>query len=182
MNNKQLVAASKFLSLVLRHQPTMIGLQLDDQGWAEIDELLEKSLSHGKRIDRDLLTRVVAENDKQRFAISDDGQRIRANQGHSIDVNLQLKPQTPPARLYHGTVDRFLDSIRRTGLQKRKRHHVHLSADLETAERVGGRRGDAVILVVRCDEMVANDVEFFLSDNDVWLTDHVQPQYIDFPD
>lgn len=181
MNSKHLVKTSKFLSLVLRHKPQTIDIQLDDQGWVAIDLLLRKAADHGRDIDRDLLERVVTTNDKQRFAISEDGLRIRANQGHSVEIDLDLPPVAPPETLYHGTVERFLDSIRRMGLIKGSRRHVHLSADLETAKRVGDRRGSAVILIVRAGEMHGAGREFYVSKNQVWLTDQVPTEFIEFP-
>ena len=141
--DRPLTTASKFLSLILRHKPETIGVQLDPNGWVNIDQLLTAANTAGKLLDYDLLLRVVHENDKQRFAISDDGARIRANQGHSVSVDLQLVPTPPPDMLYHGTVDRFLDSIREKGLVPGTRQHVHLSSDRRTAEIVGGRRRQA---------------------------------------
>lgn len=172
---------SRFLSLVLRHDPAKIGITLDEHGWTDCGELIEASARHGVSFDRQTLEEVVRTNDKQRFSLSDDGRRIRANQGHSVIVNLALESKVPPVLLYHGTVDRFLDSIRATGLQKGERHHVHLSADLKTASKVGARRGRPVILVVRSEEMAALGHPFYLSENGVWLTDVVPPEFIDFP-
>ena len=172
---------SKFLSLILRHQPELIGLELDEYGWANIDELLAKSRADGRSISRQELERVVAESDKQRFAISDDGTMIRANQGHSIQVNLELVASAPPEQLFHGTVAKSVSSIRETGLEKRKRHHVHLSPDKATATKVGSRRGKPVILVVQSGRMHQDGHEFYLSKNGVWLTDHVPAEYIQFP-
>lgn len=176
-----LVSTSKFLSLVLRHRPDSIGLTLDPQGWASIEELVAAASLHGRKLDHDLLLRVVHENDKQRFALSPDGLRIRASQGHSIEVELQLEPATPPEILYHGTVARFLDSIRRSGLIRGARQHVHLSADERTAVIVGKRRGEPVVLEVAAARMNAAGASFYLSQNGVWLTDHVPPEYLRFP-
>ena len=174
-----LVSTSKFLSLVLRHQPEIIGLPLDDAGWADIDVLIRLSQPH-KPLTRALIEQVVEENSKQRFAISDDGRRIRANQGHSIEVELGLQPVTPPTLLYHGTATRFVDAIRREGLVKRSRQHVHLSADAGTATTVGARHGKPVVLIVRAGEMAAVGHAFFRSENGVWLTDAVPVEFIDF--
>ena len=176
-----LVSISKFLSLVLRHQPELIGLPLDEAGWAEIDALIRLAQPH-QRLTRDLIDRAVAQNNKQRFAISEDGTRIRARQGHSIDVDLQLQPKPPPERLYHGTATRFVDAIRSAGLHKRSRRHVHLSANADTATHVGSRHGKPVVLIVRAGEMAAAGHAFFLSENGVWLTDAVPPAFIDFGD
>lgn len=168
---------SRFLSLVLRHRPEKIGIELDSAGWVDVDKLL-KACASDRPITRTDLERVVAENDKQRFSISSDGRRIRANQGHSVDVELGLGPTTPPVELYHGTTYRFVDSILKQGLLKGKRHHVHLSADVETAKKVGARRGTPVILTVRATDMHVEGHIFFVTENGVWLTDHVPPKYL----
>jgi uncharacterized protein (TIGR02452 family) len=175
------VRVSKFLSLVLRHDPGRIGITLDDAGWTDVAGLLAACAADGVAITRDELTAIVASSDKQRFALSPDGERIRANQGHSVEVDLQLAPAMPPARLFHGTVARVVEAIRAQGLLRGERHHVHMSADLETATRVGGRRGKPVILTVRADEMVAAGHVFYRSDNGVWLVEHVPPSFIEFP-
>jgi putative RNA 2'-phosphotransferase len=175
------VSASRFLSLVLRHRPDLIGLPLDDAGWAEIDALVRLSQGH-RPLTRALIETVVATSDKQRFAISADGLRIRANQGHSIAVDLALEMVAPPAHLYHGTAARFVEAIRREGLSRRSRHHVHLSADVETATRVGARHGKPVVLIVRAAEMAAAGHVFHRSANGVWLTDAVPAAFIDFGD
>lgn len=174
-----LVSTSKFLSLVLRHQPEVIGLILDDSGWADIDTLIRLSQAH-KPLTRALIEQIVEENSKQRFAISEDGRRIRANQGHSIEVDLDLVPVTPPTLLYHGTATRFVDAIRREGLVKRSRQHVHLSAAADTATAVGARHGKPAVLIVRAGEMAAAGHAFFRSENGVWLTDAVPVGFIDF--
>ena len=184
MNHKNktqdpLVSTSRFLSLVLRHQPEVIGLTLDPQGWADIDTLIALSGSK-RRLDRDLIARVVAGNDKQRFAISADGQRIRASQGHSVAVDLMLPQSTPPAWLYHGTATRFLDAIRREGLKPGSRQHVHLSHAFDTAVKVGGRHGRPHVLHVDAARMAADGHVFMLSENGVWLTATVPVEYIDF--
>jgi len=172
---------SKFLSLVLRHEPGKIGIILDENGWTDCRELIDAAARHGKHFDHATLLKVVRENDKQRFALSEDGHRIRANQGHSVKVDLALEPKTPPGHLYHGTVAKYLDAIRETGLRKGERHHVHLSPDLVTATKVGERRGQPVILTIRAAEMSAAGHPYYLSENGVWLTDAVPPEFIDFP-
>jgi len=172
---------SKFLSLVLRHEPERIGIVLDDAGWTDVAALLEAAAHHGVAITRDQLAEVVAASDKQRFALSPDGARIRANQGHSVDVDLRLDPVPPPATLYHGTVDKFLASIRSKGLLKGERHHVHLSADAITATKVGERRGKPVVLAIRADAMADAGHTFFRSANGVWLVDTVPPEFLEFP-
>ena len=135
------ITTSKFLSLILRHRPETIGLSLDENGWVDIDELQAAARAHGKKLDRTTLDRVVATNDKRRFVISGDGKRIRAAQGHSVAIDLALEPASPPETLYHGTATRFLASITAKGLVPGRRRHVHLSADEETAVRVGSRHG-----------------------------------------
>ncbi|WP_340377726.1 RNA 2'-phosphotransferase [Streptomyces sp. SS7] len=180
MDPRRTVKVSKYLSKHLRHQPERIGLTLDEAGWAEIDELIAACAAHGFRFTRDELDHVVDTNDKKRFAI--EGTRIRASQGHSIEVELGLPPAPPPPYLYHGTVARFLDAIRAEGLRPMNRHDVHLSADRETATRVGARRGRPVVLSVDAGAMHRDGHVFHLSANGVWLTKAVPPQYVRFPE
>jgi putative RNA 2'-phosphotransferase len=175
---QDLIATSKFLSYVLRHDPAAVGLTLDAQGWIAIDKFLAASKRSGREISLDLLQEVVFTNDKQRFAFSADGKSIRANQGHSIEVDLALAPQMPPQILYHGTATRFLDAIQAEGLQKMQRHHVHLSATQAIAKAVGQRHGKVVILGVLAQTMHKQGFEFFLSQNGVWLTDHVPAEFL----
>ena len=158
---KNTVKLSKFLSLVLRHKPQTIGITLDKNGWTDVKILLQKMNDYGKKIDIQTLKEVVANNNKKRFAFNEKGDKIRANQGHSISIDLGYTPQTPPYILYHGTVERFLGSIFTTGLEKRKRHHVHLSANLETALNVGKRRGKPIILLVDAKTMHEDGFPFF---------------------
>lgn len=176
--NKELVTISKLLSLVLRHEPQKIGIALDAEGWVLVDELLAAAARHGRPISQAQLAEVVATNDKRRFSFSPDGRRIRANQGHSVEVELGLVPVEPPELLYHGTVDRFLKSIREKGLLRGNRHHVHLSADRATAARVGQRRGRPLVLVVEAARMHRDGHRFFRSENGVWLAETVPPQYL----
>ncbi|QKY03800.1 RNA 2'-phosphotransferase [Janthinobacterium lividum] len=177
-----LVNTSKFLSLILRHAPEKIGLALDPQGWADIGQLLALAAQHGRRISREQLDDVVAHDSKTRYAISDDGLRIRANQGHSLAaVDIALPPTTPPAMLYHGTASRFVDAIRAGGLLPGSRNHVHLSSKRETAVAVGGRHGKPVVLTVDAAAMRAQGHVFYVSDNGVWLTDAVPQTFITFP-
>jgi putative RNA 2'-phosphotransferase len=166
---------SRFLSLVLRHDPGKIGITLDDQGWVAVDTLLA---ALPFPLEREALERLVRENDKLRFALSPDGRMIRANQGHSVTVDLALTPTSPPAVLYHGTVEKFLSSILLQGLLKGERHHVHLSATEETARKVGSRRGEPVILSVAAAEMAEMGHLFYRSENGVWLTDHVPAKFL----
>ncbi|QGZ39775.1 putative RNA 2'-phosphotransferase [Pseudoduganella flava] len=173
---------SRFLSLILRHAPDTIGLALDGNGWADVAELLEKAARHGTPLTLDLLRDVVATNDKQRFAFSDDGLRIRASQGHSLrSVDLALQPQTPPDVLYHGTASRFVTSIRQAGLRPGARRHVHLSTDIDTAVKVGTRYGVPVVLTIQAAAMHALGHLFYRADNGVWLTDAVPARFIAFP-
>jgi putative RNA 2'-phosphotransferase len=171
---------SKFLSLVLRHKPDTIGIVLDRSGWVSVEELLAKSADYGVRLSRKELEEIVETNDKKRFAFSEDKTRIRANQGHSVEVELELEAAEPPEQLFHGTVERFLGSIRTEGLKKMNRHHVHLSKDKETAEKVGDRRGEAIILTISSGDMFKDGYTFYLSENGVWLTDAVPVKYINF--
>ncbi len=172
------IKLSKFLSFVLRHKPQAIGITLDAEGWVAVEELLAAAARHGHSITREQVEEVVATNDKKRFSFSPDGQLIRANQGHSVEVDLGLVPVEPPELLYHGTVERFLDSIHGKGLLRGNRHHVHLSADRETAARVGQRRGRPVVLVVEAGRMHCEGHEFYRSENGVWLTETVPPEYL----
>jgi putative RNA 2'-phosphotransferase len=178
MTDKEIIRTSKFLSLILRHEPERVGLELDSAGWVCVTELLAAVNRKGVSLTLEQLKHVVATNDKRRFAFSEDGQRIRASQGHSIEVDLRYESQTPPELLYHGTPEWFVESIRATGLNKGRRHHVHLSPDPETATRVGQRRGRPVALTIRSGEMRRQGHVFYRSANGVWLVDHVPPQFI----
>ena len=173
---------SKFLSYVLRHRPDSIGLELSPEGWVSVEALLTAATKNGQTLSRSQLEDVVFTNDKQRFSFSPDGTQIRANQGHSArGVDLNFDVVEPPLCLYHGTVERFIESIRESGLLKKNRHHVHLSAAVETASHVGARRGKAIVLGVRALDMHRAGYRFFLSANGVWLTDHVPVCYIELP-
>ncbi|WP_428740778.1 RNA 2'-phosphotransferase [Tenacibaculum sp.] len=183
MNEKDLKRTSKFLSLILRHQPEKIGLTLDTHGWASVDELIKKSNSNNISFTKEELDFVVRTNDKQRFTFNEDKTKIRANQGHSLkNVTIVTETKTPPPFLYHGTVAKFIPSIKENGLQKMSRQHVHLSSDLETAKKVGSRRGKPIILTVQSDHMHKKGFKFFLSENGVWLTNLVPTQFIKFED
>jgi putative RNA 2'-phosphotransferase len=174
----QTVKQSRFLSLVLRHEPDRIGLTLDPGGWVAVDELLAALAAHRRPMTRARLDRVVADNDKQRFAFDATGTRIRASQGHSVQVELGYAEAEPPAVLFHGTHPGALAAIRREGLRPMQRHAVHLSPDRETAGRVGARRGRPVVLVVDAARMAAAGHRFRVSANGVWLTDAVPPEYL----
>lgn len=175
------IEVSKQLSRWLRHRPDAIGLRLDKQGWADIAELLAKATTAGVTLTHAQLLHVVAENDKQRFSLSPDGKRIRAAQGHSVSVDIAAPVKKPPPVLFHGTVAKFIDSIRRQGLIPGSRRDVHLSATRETAEAVGRRRGTPVILTIETHPLVSNGFEFRLADNGVWLISHVPAKYLQFP-
>jgi len=178
MNEKHRIKTSKFLSLVLRHKPETIGLKLDSSGWVEVDELLTCLHRHGRKLTREQLNIVVETCEKQRFAISEDGRRIRASQGHSIEIELGYEPAEPPPFLFHGTARKNLAAILEKGLVKRGRHHVHLSLDYETATKVGQRHGKPVVLTVKAAAMRQAGFEFFCSANGVWLTECVPSEYL----
>ncbi len=180
MTDKEIIRISKLLSLILRHQPERVGLKLDGAGWVGVTDLLEAANRNEVSLTLAQLKHVVATNDKKRFEFSGDGQRIRASQGHSVEVDLQYEPQVPPELLYHGTPKRFLESIRATGLNKGQRHQVHLSPDPQTAAKVGQRRGRAAVLTIRSGEMHRQGHVFYRSANGVWLVDHVPAQFIEF--
>ncbi|MFF8832115.1 RNA 2'-phosphotransferase [Streptomyces sp. NPDC015131] len=177
--DRRTVKVSKYLSRHLRHQPERIGLVLDANGWVAVDDLLRAAAEHGMPISRTELDHVVAVNDKRRFTV--EGGRIRANQGHTVEVDLALPAAEPPAYLYHGTVARALPAIRAEGLRPMARHHVHLSPDRETATRVGARRGRPVVLSVDAAAMHRDGHTFRVSANGVWLTDAVPPAYLRLP-
>jgi putative RNA 2'-phosphotransferase len=176
--DRHLVTLSKFLAKHLRHAPDALGLTLQPGGWVAVDDLLAASGRAGFPITYEELRECVETNDKQRFSFDDTGDLIRANQGHSAPVDLQLEEKTPPAVLYHGTVERFLGSILVEGLTKGKRHHVHLSRDTDTARKVGVRRGKPVILQVDAATMHGAGFKFFLSANGVWLTESVPAHFL----
>ena len=176
----RLTRASKFLSYVLRHDPRSIGLALDGNGWAGVDKLLAAAGRKGQRISRDLLEEVVRNSPKQRFELSDDGRRIRANYGHSLEVDLSLKEAAPPTHLYHGTATRFLSEIMAHGLTPQDRQYVHLSQDEETAVSVGRRHGEPIVLTIDAAAMHDAGYTFYRSTDRTWLTDSVPAKYIEF--
>ena len=177
---KRLVKISKFLSLVLRHQPERIGFRLDEQGWVQVSELVDGARRAGVELSIELVQEVVQKNDKKRFKMSEDGSKIRASQGHSIPIHLGLDPVEPPEVLFHGTASPFLPSIREKGLTRRSRQHVHLSPDEKTATRVGRRHGKPVVLRIQAKRMHDQEYVFFFSENGVWLTERVPPSFIEF--
>jgi len=178
MTTDQIIKKSKWLSKHLRHQPERIGIQLEEGGWVEVETLLKAAHRYSMMITREQLDEIVLKNDKQRFSFDESGLKIRANQGHSVEVDLQLEPQTPPDVLLHGTGKQNRDSILRDGLVKGRRHHVHLSRDLETATKVGMRHGKPLVFNVDAKKMSADGHIFYCSENGVWLTDEVPPQYL----
>ncbi|GAA1264778.1 RNA 2'-phosphotransferase [Sphaerisporangium rubeum] len=180
MDQRRLVRVSKYLSKHLRHDPGRIGVTLDGAGWVDVDTFLDAARTHGFPITSAELQQVVVANDKQRFTL--EAGRIRANQGHSVEVHLDLPAVAPPPVLYHGTVSRNLGAIRTDGLRRMNRHHVHLSPDRETAVRVGSRRGAPVVLVVDAAAMHAAGHEFMVSANGVWLVEHVPREFLRFPE
>ncbi|MCG8346522.1 MAG: RNA 2'-phosphotransferase [Chloroflexales bacterium] len=178
MDNTRLVKLSKYLSKHLRHQPERIGLTLAPGGWVAVDELLAACTQHNFPITRAELDEVVLRNNKQRFSFDETGTLIRANQGHSVEVDLQLAAALPPAILYHGTGERTVEAILRQGLLKMTRHHVHLARDIATARTVGARHGRPVVFAVDAAAMQAVGWTFYCSDNGVWLVDHVPLEYL----
>jgi putative RNA 2'-phosphotransferase len=178
MDPRERTRLSKFLSKHLRHEPESLGLTLAAGGWVDVEELLQACAAHGVPLSRAQLVEIVTTSDKQRFAFDETGTRIRANQGHTTEVDLQLESRVPPAVLYHGTPAQNVEPIRREGLKRMARHHVHLSADVETASRVGARRGKPAVLRIDAVAMHAAGHLFYCSDNGVWLVDAVPPAYI----
>lgn len=176
MSKKQHKEISKYLSFILRHKPDAINLVLDKQGWAEINDIIIKTIDMD--LSHQLIEEVVKTNDKQRFVLSDDKLKIRANQGHSIDVNLNLTAQEPPSVLYHGTAEHNINSILQEGIKSRKRQYVHLSTNKNTASEVGKRYGKPVVLEVNCSQMNTDGYAFYLSENKVWLTNFVPAKYL----
>ncbi|SHL09923.1 RNA 2'-phosphotransferase [Hymenobacter psychrotolerans] len=178
LSDKETTRLSKLLSLVLRHNPAHLGLTLDEHGWVEVDTLLRQAQAHQVPLTREALVHIVETNAKQRFRFSDDQQRIRASQGHSVQVALGYEPVVPPAVLYHGTTTRHHEQIMREGLRKMSRQQVHLSADVATARQVGSRHGHPVILTIDAAQMHSGGHAFYRADNGVWLTDEVPASYL----
>lgn len=176
MTDKERIKIGKFLAFILRHSPESLGLELDGGGWVDIEELIKKSTKI--KLTKEIIEEVVRTDNKQRYKISDDRLMIRASQGHSIDVDLGLVPKKPPVFLYHGTTTRNLDKIKEEGLKKMSRQYVHLSKDEATATKVGQRHGKPVVIMVDAKNMYYSGHVFYLSDNEIWLTDHVPPEFL----
>ncbi|MBO7344550.1 MAG: RNA 2'-phosphotransferase [Clostridia bacterium] len=169
---------SKFICLILRHKPNTIGITLDQNGWVNTQELLNGLNAAGKKVDIEQLINIVNTDNKRRFSFNSDKSKIRANQGHSIPVNLGLLELVPPTILYHGTSEKFIESIKQNGIQKRSRQYVHLSSNIETAVAVGKRHGNPIVLKINTEQMFLDGYKFYLSENGVWLTDNVPYQYV----
>lgn len=181
MTPDQTTQTSKFLSLILRHKPEVANIELDDSGWTDVRALLIACAKIGRQISRANLDHLVATNPKKRFEFNSDRTRIRASQGHSIEVDLKYPRREPPELLYHGTATRFIESIRKQGLMRMERHHVHLSAETQMTMEVGARRGKPVLLIIRALEMHQAGFSFSQTTNGVWIVDQVPAQYIEFP-
>ena len=169
---------SKFISLILRHKPEEVGITLDDFGWAKVEDLINGINNSGRRIDKEILEEIVRTDNKQRYSFNEDKTKIRANQGHSIPVKVDLKELEPPETLYHGTATKSLKGIQKQGIKSMSRLYVHLSKDFETAKQVGTRHGECVILVINAKRMYEDGIKFYLSENGVWLTEYIDTKYI----
>ncbi|HCQ5967531.1 TPA: RNA 2'-phosphotransferase [Clostridioides difficile] len=169
---------SVFISLILRHKPETIGIKLDNYGYADVNELIGNINSTGRNINMEILEQIVKEDNKQRYSFNEDRSKIRANQGHSIKVNVELKELRPPKCLYHGTTIRFLDNIKKEGIVRKSRLYVHLSNDIDTAIKVGERHGIPIVLKVNTEKMYEDGYKFYLSENNVWLCYHIPFKYV----
>jgi putative RNA 2'-phosphotransferase len=178
MNEKNKTKLSKFLSLILRHQPEAVGLTLEENGWISVEKLIEACAKNGRTFTRTELEEVVATNEKKRFAFDESGTKIRASQGHSVEVEIEFEEKTPPKVLYHGTAEKNVGIIYEQGLLKMQRHHVHLSGDVETALKVGSRHGKPVLFQIDTESMSSENFKFYVSANNVWLIDEVPPRFL----
>lgn len=169
---------SKYLSYILRHKPEDAGITLDEHGWANTYGLLAALMKKYPGFGIHELIHIVMSDEKQRYSFSEDGTKIRANQGHSIPVDLGLEAKTPPAVLYHGTATKYVESIERSGLRPKSRQYVHLSKDMDTAFDVGRRHGEPIVYMINAHKMWEEGYEFFLSENGVWLTKEVPVEYL----
>lgn len=179
MNDKNKTKISKFLSLILRHQPEVVGLKLDENGWVSVEKLIKACAGYGKKFSLAELKEVVETNDKKRFAFDETGKKIRASQGHSLEIEIEFEEKMPPKILFHGTAEKNVGAIYADGLKKMSRHHVHLSADVETAKKVGTRHGKPVIFKIETEKMLAENFKFYVSANGVWLVENVPPQFLE---
>lgn len=173
------VKMGKYISLILRHKPEIINLKIDEHGWANVDDLLKGINNSGRYISKEMLNMIVETNNKKRYQYNNDHTKIRANQGHSIRVDVELHEKVPPDVLYHGTAQEYLDKIRKSGIRKMKRLYVHLSRDIETAMKVGKRHGQPIILVINTKAMINDGYKFYYSNNGVWLCDDIAYSYIE---
>lgn len=178
MNEKERINLSKFLAYILRHNPSAVGISLDERGWADMDELIKGINATGRSIDRDLLEQIVREDKKGRYSFNEDKSKIRANQGHSVDVRVEMAECAPPDTLYHGTAKKFLASIKDSGICRRSRRFVHLSGDIKTAFAAGSRYGEPIVLVIDAKRMVADGYRFWLSINGVWQSSDIPWKYV----
>jgi len=178
MISKEDMRISKFMSLILRHKPEEIGLKFDEYGYIKTSGLINGLNKKGYKVTISDIERIVDEDNKQRYSFNNDKSKIKANQGHSIAVNLELQAVEAPKVLYHGTATRFSESICKEGIKKQARQYVHLSADIETATKVGKRHGELVIFKINSGQMYNDGYKFFLSENKVWLTDYVPVKYL----
>ncbi|EMQ1359338.1 RNA 2'-phosphotransferase [Clostridioides difficile] len=170
---------SIFISLILRHKPETIGIKLDDYGYADVNELIEKINNTGRNINIEILEQIVKEDNKQRYSFNEDRSKIRANQGYSINVNVELRELEPPRFLYHGTATRFLDNIKKEGIISKSRLYIHLSNDIDTAVQVGKRHGIPIVLKINAGKMYENDYKFYLSENNIWLCEYIPFKYVE---
>ena len=178
--SERLVKLGRFISLILRHSPETIGIKLDENGWADVEELITLMNKNRRKIDIDTLKEIVETNNKKRYEFSDDFKKIRACQGHSINVDVELEQAVPPEFLYHGTAVQNIESIKKDGIKKASRQHVHLSSDYNTAYNVGKRHGKPYIIKVSSGKMVKDGKKFYISKNEVWLSDDIEPEYLVF--
>ncbi|WP_107571906.1 RNA 2'-phosphotransferase [Clostridioides difficile] len=169
---------SIFISLILRHKPETIGIKLDEYGYADVNKLIEKINNTGRNINIEILEQIVKEDNKQRYSFNKDRSNIRANQGHSINVNVELRELEPPRFLYHGTATRFLDNIKKEGIISKSRLYVHLSNDIDTAVHVGKRHGISIVLKINTGKMYENGYKFYLSENNIWLCEYIPFKYV----
>lgn len=179
MDEKRKTKISKFLSLILRHKPEVVGLTLEENGWVSVEKLMKACSGYGKSFSFAELKEVVETNDKKRFAFDKTGKRIRASQGHSLEIEIEFEEKTPPAILYHGTAEKNLGVIFTDGLKKMSRHYVHLSADIETAKKVGTRHGKPIIFEINTEKMLEENYKFYISANSVWLVESVPPKFLE---